>query len=98
MEELKLSRDLEYITSNLRNIKCALKSVLETHPDVLVLGQISVGLFIEVAKDAGWKDMEDYEANGWQGDFWLTMQDECGTNYNISGTMFYGNLSVEKIK
>ena len=36
-------------------------------------------------------DFEDFDINGWQGDYWCT-KDE----YKIFGTMYYGTAEIEK--
>lgn len=36
-------------------------------------------------------DFEDFDINGWQGDYWCT-KDE----YKVFGTMYYGTAEIEK--
>lgn len=36
-------------------------------------------------------DFEDFDINGWQGDYWCT-KDE----YKVFGTMYYGAAEIEK--
>ena len=36
-------------------------------------------------------DFEDFDINGWQGDYWCT-NDE----YKVFGTMYYGTAEIEK--
>lgn len=37
------------------------------------------------------EDFDDFDVNGWQGDYWYT-KDE----YKIFGTMYYGTVEIEK--
>lgn len=37
-------------------------------------------------------DFEDFDINGWQGDYWCTTKDE----YKVFGTMYYGTAEIEK--
>lgn len=50
---------------------------------------------VEAARSSGFKDFEDLETNGWDHDFWFTMDNpELKGTLKVSGGWYYGSFNI----
>lgn len=52
---------------------------------------ISWNLFYKCLQEAGWKEnMDDWDSNGWEVDFWYTCESPSGKHVIIQGSLWCG--------
>ena len=89
----------ELINSTLVNLSILVKDTLSKCPDKIELGNFPFPVLNEVLEDLGWEIDKNagIDTNGWEVDYWiLYTHPKYNFKYNISGSLFYGNLKIEK--
>ena len=59
---------------------------------------ISWNLFYECLKEAGWKDLNTWDTNGWEVDFWCTYESPSGKQVDIQGSLWCGLNYIIRVK
>jgi len=73
-----------------------LKEFFKSDEKILNIPMYPISEVITTLELAGYKDNDDYDASGWQVDFWLTFTKSKTETMLFSGSLWYGNFQLTK--
>lgn len=90
---------LEEINNNIIDIAILVKDTLIKCPDKIELGHFPFSMLNKIMEKLDWRiDNEaGVDTNGWEVDYWIEYtHPKYDFKYNVSGSLFYGSLKIEK--